>query len=364
MPLGIMASARASTAEVPALLSPALWLRAKDLVGSDGSTVSAWVDNSSNHHSVIPGNANNMTLVHNSTPKAGKAVRFPGNAFFKIASDLIFASTEWPGLLASAAFDGNSGTYWHAQSTASPQYIGCRAGPTAVVATGYSITAQDGNAPLVWEFQGANSVSGSWTTLDSQTVASWSAGQTRSYSLSGSTPYLYYRIYITSVAGASYARIRDITITGASIMTIGMPATGDGEMWVMVKGVNVAGNGSWATGIVTNNHYAFSGTVYEGTGSNTRRSFTPSMSLTSAFRRYRVAASGTDWNAYLDAIVQATATGNTKSWYSDNMILGKSPGAGEYYLDSLVAEFMLFPRALTSTEATNLDNYLIAEHLV
>lgn len=71
---------------------------------------------------------------------------------------------------------------------------------TAAIATSYALTARLDytlSAPKAWTFEGSNNGT-TWTVLDAQTNVGWFGGQVRSYGITNTTAYAYYRINITA----------------------------------------------------------------------------------------------------------------------------------------------------------------------
>lgn len=114
------------------------------------------------------------------------------------------ASTSYPGWPVSNLFDdivGGSTNSWSA-STVAPAWTQAQLASAAVV-TIYKIVARTdapASAPSAWTFEGSNDGT-AWTVLDTQTAQSWTAGFGRSYTISNSTSYLYYRLNMSAAQG-------------------------------------------------------------------------------------------------------------------------------------------------------------------
>lgn len=117
------------------------------------------------------------------------------------------------------------------------------------------------------------------------------------------------------------------------------------------------------TGTGDESHYPYGGVVYEafGLASGQRRSFSPSMSITS-WRRYNVWSAASDWAAQLDETSQATYTGGTVTWTSNpRLFIGRKSSANDMrYNSGEMGGLALFNRKLTSTERADLAAFFTA----
>lgn len=125
-------------------------------------------------------------------------------------SGTVFGSPDWQASYASwKAFDRTS-AYYLSQTTANP-YIGYQF-PTAHAVTKYSIKvpAGDGgyNYPS-WVFQGSNN-GVSWDTLDTQTSISWVGNETKTFEITNTTEYIFYKIQSTNFS--SYGQADEIAM--------------------------------------------------------------------------------------------------------------------------------------------------------
>ncbi len=113
------------------------------------------------------------------------------------------ASTELlPAQGAWAAFDGSVNTKWFNYFAATPAWLQYKIGGGAGAALSeYRLTcANDApeRDPMDWEFQASND-GVTWTTLDTRGGESFDSRlQTKSYSFQNSTPYRFYRLYVTA----------------------------------------------------------------------------------------------------------------------------------------------------------------------
>ncbi len=90
------------------------------------------------------------------------------------------------------------------------------------------ITDYATRGPKTWTFQGSNDDS-SWTTLDTQTnVASWGVLEERTYVVSNSTSYRYYKIDITANQGdPSYLTFTEMYIYDLVYTNVAITSTGN-----------------------------------------------------------------------------------------------------------------------------------------
>lgn len=122
-------------------------------------------------------------------------------------------SSNFTGEPATLAFDGDASDQWETNGT-STGWVQAQLA-VAVALTGYSLTSRAGftaRAPKDWTFQGSNDGT-SWTTLDTQTgVTSWTGGDTKAYTFTNTTAYLYYRLNVTANNGNAYLTISEFTL--------------------------------------------------------------------------------------------------------------------------------------------------------
>lgn len=108
---------------------------------------------------------------------------------------------------AAKAFDASTTTKWYNGGSAPPAWV--RYGfenATGWAVTEYRVTSANdvqNRDPKDWQFQGSNDAS-TWTTLDTRTSQTFTARyQTKTYTLSNTTPWRYYRLYVTANYGGS-----------------------------------------------------------------------------------------------------------------------------------------------------------------
>lgn len=139
------------------------------------------------------------------------------------------AGSQW---IATNAFDGaggDSGHAWASADSTMPQWLQAQLS-TASAITSYGITARASDAtqaPNTWTLQGSNDGS-SWTTLDTRSGETFSNGQTKNYSFTNSTAYLYYRINITVINGGTNAAIAELILgvwISGNVAVAGLPQT-------------------------------------------------------------------------------------------------------------------------------------------
>lgn len=108
---------------------------------------------------------------------------------------------------AGKAFDASTSTKWYNGGSAPPAWVRYGFGNAAGWAvTEYRVTSANdvqNRDPKDWQFQGSNDAT-TWTTLDTRTGQSFSARfQTKTYTLLNTTPWRYYRLYVTANFGGS-----------------------------------------------------------------------------------------------------------------------------------------------------------------
>lgn len=121
------------------------------------------------------------------------------------------ASSNYPGDTPAKAFDGDPLTPWTTNAT-STGWLQAQLS-TAVALTDYVLTSRTAfatRAPNTWTFEGSNDGS-SWTTLDTRTGITWTNGQTKSFSFSNATAYLYYRLNVTANNGNAYLDVAELS---------------------------------------------------------------------------------------------------------------------------------------------------------
>lgn len=254
---------------------------------------------------------------------------------------------SWPHLL-----DANTGTYW--TTNAVPTGTLTMTMVRARVATQYVIRGRDdilNRNPKNWTFEGSNNGS-SWTTLDTQTNITWSAGQTKTFNFSNSTAYLYYRLVVTANNGDTYLSFTEFWIGPAATW----PPLVTREMWVVMRPTAVGGV-DWQLGTsgLQSLHTFSDGKVYDDAFTTTRTSWTPSLALTNNVRLYRVIArSNGTWVAYIDASQEVALTGKFLGEHSLPAILTTFTGD--------LMEAALMSMETTADEQANLIYYVNTQH--
>jgi hypothetical protein len=161
------------------------------------------------------------------------------------------ASEEWSSYVAANAFDGNQDSLWIPNLIGTyPVWIQYDFGiGVTKVAARYVMKASGGANRMAtdWLFQGSNVVdpgSGDWTTLDTRVAqASYGGYEIRSYFLGNSTPYRYYRWYMTAGVGGQYLVLGDLEILEVIGGTDCFIVTSAGDVEALVVG----GGGSGGT---------------------------------------------------------------------------------------------------------------------
>jgi hypothetical protein len=105
-----------------------------------------------------------------------------------------------------------------------PQYIGYTFTSGQVI-TRYELTSinegSSPHSPKTWKFQGSNDGS-SWTDLDTQTnITDWAASSsvTKSFAVTNSTSYTYYRILISAFNDGTYVGVAEfVMMTDANVV--------------------------------------------------------------------------------------------------------------------------------------------------
>lgn len=121
---------------------------------------------------------------------------------------LAYASsqTEEP---ASKAFNNNSSPYDYWCTKQNPNaWLGVNFGAgVKKIITRYVLYVAGSEAPTTWRLEGSNNNS-SWTTVDTKSISGVSTNNTNvssySFTFDNTTPYQYYRIYVTKNNGAPY----------------------------------------------------------------------------------------------------------------------------------------------------------------
>jgi len=111
----------------------------------------------------------------------------------------------------------------------------------------------------------------------------------------------------------------------------------EGEVWMVVKSRGST-FGSWKFGVNDQrNHYPYSTTVYDDTGSAGRHSFTPNMSITS-LRVYRILSTAAGIKIWIDGVLNGQVDGISPSW-TQYPLLGRSSGAATSAAHAALADY-------------------------
>jgi hypothetical protein len=124
----------------------------------------------------------------------------------------------------------------------------------------------------------------------------------------------------------------------------------------------------WGLGLTAGtsaaSHYPFDSAIYEGFGTNSRKTVGfPEVAITD-WRRYNVWSAAGDWSARIDAFVEFSTSSNTVLWDAAPVIgHGKRNGALSTNVGSFqgrIGAVVLYNRKLTTTERNDLDAWLAA----
>lgn len=337
-----------------------LWLRGKDLAGADASTVTAWADQSGTSHS--PLSFSGTTVKTAASPSGGRVARLaiaaiPLPELFAIRSNELTAtaSSEFsPSFSAANAVDGTSAAWAAADSALSLGPVWLRVQQaTPVAATSYQIlcrTGWDSHAPKDWKFQGSSDGS-SWTDLDTRSGQTFVTGTERTFTLSNSTAYTYYRLLISASGDGAGPDIDNFGLNGVSNVATASPA----EVWIVAKSNDTSG-GAWMFGNSgQQNHFTFIGTCYSDFGNGSRRSYTPSPSIASTWRlfRFSIDSSG-NLREYIDETLNLSVNSLTRAWRADPHL--------SYSWTGDIAEVFARTTISSSGEVADLITYFNTEH--
>lgn len=138
-----------------------------------------------------------------------------------------------------------------------------------------------------------------------------------------------------------------------------------GHLFIYVKSAAASGEsaGPWAIGAGDNTYFPFSnGLCYDGALTNTRYSWTPTMTIREVWRIYEVKHDGTTWKARIDGVDQSTQTvgftapdGNNPA-YAAIRVLGYRDAVSA--LNMHMAGFMAYDAALDDTAAGAVRTFL------
>ena len=139
--------------------------------------------------------------------------------YYNLIPDMTSSTT--PSGVASASSEDNSsaaaykamdsddtGTFWAPGTPYTAPYWIQYKFDTAEASTGYTIIAltDPSTTPNTWTLEASNTgaFSGEETILDTQSGVTWTTRESKSFYFSNTTPYLYYRLNITSNNGSSW----------------------------------------------------------------------------------------------------------------------------------------------------------------
>jgi hypothetical protein len=149
----------------------------------------------------------------------------------------------------------------------------------------------------------------------------------------------------------------------ASVM--GSAAAGEIHASIKSDGQNCS---LWGLGLTTGtsaaSHYPFTSAIYEGFGTNSRKTVGFAEVAITDWRRYNVWSAAGDWAARIDAFVEFSTGSNTVLWDAAPVIgHGKRNGALSDNTGSFqgrIGAVVLYNRKLTTTERNDLDAWLAA----
>ena len=113
--------------------------------------------------------------------------------------------------------DNNITSFWETGNPFPfPHWVQCDFGreitmKAYTLQTGYDGVGSTDAMPRDWEFQGSNDKS-IWTILDRRKNEYWKEAEKRTYKFSNSTPYRYYRLYITGCIHPNAVRLYELKI--------------------------------------------------------------------------------------------------------------------------------------------------------
>jgi hypothetical protein len=129
------------------------------------------------------------------------------------------SSSNFSGEPPANAFDASASTFWDTNGTSSG-WLQAQLS-TAVALTTYKITRRDdipNRNPKTWTFKGSNDGT-TFTTLDTQTNITWpTTGETKTFTFTNTTAYLYYRLDVTANNGDTYLSVGILDIGQFSVM--------------------------------------------------------------------------------------------------------------------------------------------------
>lgn len=127
-------------------------------------------------------------------------------------SGIVSASSETVGYEAWRLFDADEVSHWrNGSGTTFPHFIQYRFNEKKyIVEYSIKISSSTDYYPVMWKFEASNDGS-TWITLDSQTgITNWSSLEEKSFSISNSNLYEYYRLNI--IDGTATQRISSVSM--------------------------------------------------------------------------------------------------------------------------------------------------------
>jgi len=159
----------------------------------------------------------NMEYATDGAAQAAYVTNSPGSISatdFALSYSAVFYSSQSAGASATNAFDGSTLNRWEARG-GFPYIIGVDMGSGVTKICGrYKITswASDNTwAPKDFKFQGSNNNS-TWDDLDTQTGLTWTSSETKTFNITNSTAYRYYRVFCTATDQPSYIELNNINM--------------------------------------------------------------------------------------------------------------------------------------------------------
>ncbi len=162
-------------------------------------------------------------------------------------SGIVTTTSQVAGLEAWKVFDRNTSTYWQTAGGVTSASITYQFSSTRIVKRYMWKASSTATAPRDFTFQGSNDGI-SFTTLDTQTAINVGAnGIFTSSLLANTTPYLYYRLSITTNNGASAIVVTEFEMTESTSTSVGQIV---GGTFNLLNGTNLTVTAN--TGVVVN----------------------------------------------------------------------------------------------------------------
>ena len=346
------------------ITEPYWWYRAKDQSGGNDAVVSAITDASGNAR--VPTSIAGTTVKTAGATAAGKSLRCTG--VIQLPNPTAMLTAPPSGLTGKVATSQNYNPAYNgdqlvngivewgwasgdAPSVGAPQWA--RFGPFAPgrTLTSYQLKIQGdtSRAPKDWKFQGAQDTAGPWTDLDTRAGYNTQDGAMHSFSFANTTAYAYYRILITATWGNGMVHLDEMLLDN-------VPNGGilGGEVWLVYRLITDGGASFRWGASGSANHWTFGGGVYSDFGETVRRSYGPTMALTT----WRVVRLKTSFvgrhQEMVDNTQQLNVAGVAKAWSTAPLLWGGG-GAAE------IAEAFMTPE-LTGAQVGAVYDYLNTEH--